>query len=101
MTAAPKATAFDLKVELDREANGRRIADIPALPGVMVYGRTRKQREADYNGAHFPFLLSDNRLATRSVPVFVNVAARANLRNDDIEALHPKRIRSPPTLADL
>jgi predicted RNase H-like HicB family nuclease len=38
-----KAAAFDLKVEFDREVDGRWIADIPALPGVTVYGRTRKQ----------------------------------------------------------
>ena len=38
-----KATAFNLKVEFDRETDGRWIADIPALPGVMVYGKTRKQ----------------------------------------------------------
>ena len=31
------------KVETELEADGRWIADIPALPGVMVYGRTRKQ----------------------------------------------------------
>jgi predicted RNase H-like HicB family nuclease len=38
-----KAAAFNLKVEFDREIDGRWIADIPALPGVTVYGRTRKQ----------------------------------------------------------
>jgi predicted RNase H-like HicB family nuclease len=38
-----KAAVFDLKVEFDRETDGRWIADIPALPGVTVYGRTRKQ----------------------------------------------------------
>lgn len=43
MKQAAKAATFDLKVEFDREADGRWIADIPALPGVMVYGRTRKQ----------------------------------------------------------
>ncbi len=43
MKRAAKSTAFDLKVEFDREADGRWVADIPALPGVMVYGRTRKQ----------------------------------------------------------
>jgi predicted RNase H-like HicB family nuclease len=32
-----------LRVEFDRETDGRWIADIPALPGVTVYGRTRKQ----------------------------------------------------------
>ncbi len=41
--ASSKATAFHLKVEFDRETGGRWIADIPALPGVMVYGKTRKQ----------------------------------------------------------
>jgi predicted RNase H-like HicB family nuclease len=35
--------AFNLDVEFDREVDGRWIADIPALPGVTVYGRTRKQ----------------------------------------------------------
>jgi predicted RNase H-like HicB family nuclease len=43
MKAAAKASAFDLKVEFDRETDGRWIADIPALPGVMVHGGTRKQ----------------------------------------------------------
>jgi predicted RNase H-like HicB family nuclease len=28
----------DLTIEIDREVDGRRIADIPAMPGVMVYG---------------------------------------------------------------
>jgi predicted RNase H-like HicB family nuclease len=39
----PKAMTTRLKVEFDREVDGRWIADIPALPGVMVYGRTRRQ----------------------------------------------------------
>jgi predicted RNase H-like HicB family nuclease len=37
------ATAFGLKVEFSRERDGRWIADVPALPGVTVYGRTRKK----------------------------------------------------------
>lgn len=32
-----------LKVEFLRETDGRWIADIAALPGVTVYGRTRNQ----------------------------------------------------------
>jgi predicted RNase H-like HicB family nuclease len=40
---AARPAAFNLQVEFDREVDGRWIADIPALPGVMVYGRTRKQ----------------------------------------------------------
>lgn len=32
-----------LTIEIEREADGRWIAEIPALPGVMVYGETRRQ----------------------------------------------------------
>jgi len=31
-----------LTVEFDREDDGRRIADIPELPGVMVYGSSKE-----------------------------------------------------------
>ena len=31
-----------LKVEIDREEDGRWIADVPQLPGVMAYGITRE-----------------------------------------------------------
>jgi predicted RNase H-like HicB family nuclease len=37
-----------LRVELDREDDGRWIADVPALPGCLVYGDTR---EAALSGA--------------------------------------------------
>ena len=43
MKHAAQAESFNLKVEFSREDDGRWIADIPALPGVAVYGRTRKQ----------------------------------------------------------
>jgi predicted RNase H-like HicB family nuclease len=43
MKRPTQAKTFDLKVEFFREEDGRWIADIPALPGVTVYGRTRKQ----------------------------------------------------------
>jgi predicted RNase H-like HicB family nuclease len=36
-------TTFGLKVEFSREKDGRWIADVPALPGVTVYARTRKK----------------------------------------------------------
>lgn len=29
------------RIELDREEDGRWIAEVPDLPGVMTYGRTR------------------------------------------------------------
>jgi len=35
-----------MKVEIEREADGRWIAEIPDLPGVMSYGRTRDEAVA-------------------------------------------------------
>ena len=32
-----------MRVEIDREEDGRWIAEIPALPGVMAYGSTRDE----------------------------------------------------------
>ena len=32
-----------MKIEVDREKDGRWIAEVPELPGVMVYARTRAQ----------------------------------------------------------
>ncbi len=47
--AMPKASAakgFTLEVKFYRKEGGRWLADIPALPGVTVYGRTKKQAMA-------------------------------------------------------
>jgi predicted RNase H-like HicB family nuclease len=32
-----------LSVEFDRETDGRWIAEVPELPGVLAYGKTRAQ----------------------------------------------------------
>jgi predicted RNase H-like HicB family nuclease len=32
-----------LTLELDREADGRHIAEVPDLPGVLAYGATREE----------------------------------------------------------
>ena len=37
------STGFTLKIKFYREEGGRWLADIPALPGVTAYGRTKKQ----------------------------------------------------------
>jgi predicted RNase H-like HicB family nuclease len=34
---------YCMKIEIEREEDGRWIAEIPELPGVMVYGNTRNQ----------------------------------------------------------
>ena len=31
-----------MKIEIEREDDGRWIAEVPDLPGVMVYGKTRQ-----------------------------------------------------------
>jgi predicted RNase H-like HicB family nuclease len=35
-----------MRIEIEREDDGRWIAEIPELPGVIVYGETRKQAVA-------------------------------------------------------
>jgi predicted RNase H-like HicB family nuclease len=40
--ALHKRTPKLLKVEFDREEDGRWIADVPELPGVTVYGSTKE-----------------------------------------------------------
>jgi predicted RNase H-like HicB family nuclease len=32
-----------MRIELDREDDGRWIGEVPDLPGVMAYGKTRKE----------------------------------------------------------
>jgi predicted RNase H-like HicB family nuclease len=46
MPMAPAACRFSLAIEYHREDDGRWLADIPALPGVTRYGRTKKQATA-------------------------------------------------------
>ena len=36
-----------MKIELDREKDGRWIAEVPDLPGVMAYGGSRKEAIAN------------------------------------------------------
>jgi predicted RNase H-like HicB family nuclease len=35
-----------MKIEIERESDGRWIAEIPDLPGVMSYGQTREEAVA-------------------------------------------------------
>lgn len=32
-----------MRIEIEREEDGRWIAEVPELPGVMVYGKTREE----------------------------------------------------------
>jgi predicted RNase H-like HicB family nuclease len=40
------STGFSLAIEYYREGDGRWLVDIPTLPGVTAYGRTRRQATA-------------------------------------------------------
>ena len=46
MRKAHTVKGFTFKVDFYREKDGRWLADIPALPGVTAYGRTKKQAMA-------------------------------------------------------
>jgi predicted RNase H-like HicB family nuclease len=35
--------SYRFQIEIEREADGRSIAEIPNLPGVMVYGNTKQE----------------------------------------------------------
>lgn len=37
---------MDYEIEFEQEDDGRSIADIPSLPGVMVYGATKAEAES-------------------------------------------------------
>jgi predicted RNase H-like HicB family nuclease len=37
---------MEFRIEFDREEDGRWIADIPALPGVLAYGDTQEEAKA-------------------------------------------------------
>jgi hypothetical protein len=41
----------DMRIELDREEDGRWLTEIPELPGVMAYGQTRDEALARVKGA--------------------------------------------------
>jgi hypothetical protein len=41
-----------VNIELEREEDGRWIAEVPDLPGVMVYGQSRSAGLSSVNPAH-------------------------------------------------
>jgi predicted RNase H-like HicB family nuclease len=46
MAKTRAASKFSLAIEYCREEDGRWLADIPALPGVTAYGRTKQRATA-------------------------------------------------------
>jgi predicted RNase H-like HicB family nuclease len=68
-----------VKIEIEREKDGRWIAEVPDLPGMMVYGKTRPQALAKVEALALRF-----------------IADKPDLREDLLDmALLAKRRREP------
>jgi predicted RNase H-like HicB family nuclease len=42
-TAGKEVNNMPFKIEIEQEEDGRWLADVPDLPGVMAYGQTRQE----------------------------------------------------------
>jgi predicted RNase H-like HicB family nuclease len=73
MPQAPAGGGFSLAIEYYREEGGRWLADIPALPGVTAYGRTKKQATAAVQALALR-LIADRLEHGEAVPGRMNVA---------------------------
>jgi len=71
--AKASAGGDSLSVEYYRESDGRWLADIPSLPGVTVYGRTKKQATAAVQALALR-LIADRLEHGEAVSGFVNVS---------------------------
>jgi hypothetical protein len=58
------------RIVIDRESDGRWIAEIVDLPGVMVYGDSREEARRKVYGSRPPSHMStiNERLSWRSIP---------------------------------
>lgn len=60
-------------MEFDRETDGRWIAEVLELPGVLVYGRSRKDALARAQALTFDVLASDVRHGRREPKTLMQV----------------------------
>lgn len=65
-----------LLVEVEQEEDGRWIAEIPELPGVLVYGKTMDEAKAKVQALALR-VVADRLENAESDPEFVNIAFRA------------------------
>lgn len=69
-------TPVTFTIELEREADGRWIAEVPALPGVLCYGHDRDEAVAVVQALALRVIAE--RLENREVPAeFLNVTFQA------------------------
>lgn len=50
---------MDYQIEIEREDDGRWIAEIPALPGAMAYGATKQEAESKINSIAFRIMAEE------------------------------------------
>jgi predicted RNase H-like HicB family nuclease len=62
-----------LTVEFDREVDGRWIAEVADLPGVLAYGRTRKEALANVQAIAFAVLAADVKRGRRDPTTLMQV----------------------------
>jgi len=62
-----------LTVKFDRETDGRWIADVSQLPGVLVYGRSRREALAKAQALAFAVLSSDVKHGRRDPKTLMHV----------------------------
>jgi predicted RNase H-like HicB family nuclease len=62
-----------LTVEFDHEADGRWIADVPELPGVMVYGDTREEALAKVLSLAYTVLADEVQHGERDAQTLLSV----------------------------
>ncbi|MGH7631178.1 MAG: type II toxin-antitoxin system HicB family antitoxin [Gemmatimonadales bacterium] len=64
-----------LQIELEQEADGRWIAEVPTLPGVLTYGQTRTDAVAKVQALALRVLAE--RLEQGEAPEFLTVTFQA------------------------
>jgi predicted RNase H-like HicB family nuclease len=65
-----------LQIELEQEADGRWIAEVPALPGVLTYGQTRTDAVAKVQALALR-VLAERLEQGEAVPEFLTVTFQA------------------------
>ncbi|MFQ5780200.1 MAG: type II toxin-antitoxin system HicB family antitoxin [Nitrospiria bacterium] len=67
---------MDFTIELEREVDGRWIAEVKELPGVLVYGQTREEATAKVQALALR-VLADRLEHGENAPDLVNVSFNA------------------------
>jgi len=62
------------QIELDREEDGRWIAEIAALPGVMAYGKTKQEAVAKVKALALRVLADEVEKEKKDKPLAISIA---------------------------